>query len=304
MTKVYVPTMVTKRVGYFPGSVNIGIVITENGAVLIDSGLDTQTAKKAKKGLDELSQPLYAIIQTHSHADHFGGNHYLLQQYPQALVFAPALEEAIIRNPRLEPIYLSMGASPLPELCNKFLLADPSRVDEILPENGELILSDCTFQTISLPGHSWNQLGIVVDGICFAADAYYSPEVLEKHRLPFLIDADEAVQSIQRLQQTNYQGYLPGHGMFETNVLSTLAYNEGYHQQILGEIEQWFSVQPATLEEGLTWICEKRNISIQNMTSYALFRTAFMGYVTGLHRQGKLSYYFEGNRLLFCIKNE
>ncbi|RAP24661.1 hypothetical protein C2W64_02831 [Brevibacillus laterosporus] len=110
---------------------------------MIDSGLDTQTAKKTKKGLDELSQPLYAIIKTHSHADHFGGNHYLLQQYPHAIVYAPALEEAIIRNPMLEPIYLGMGSTPLPELCNKFLLAESSRVDEILPEDGEPILSDC-----------------------------------------------------------------------------------------------------------------------------------------------------------------
>lgn len=302
MTKSYAPTMLTKRVGYFPGSVNIGIVLTEKGAVLIDSGLDTQTAKKTKKGLNELSQPLYAIIQTHSHADHFGGNHYLLQQYPHAIVYAPALEEAIIRNPMLEPIYLGMGSAPLPELCNKFLLAESSRVDEILPEDGELILSDCTFQTIGLPGHSWNQLGLVVDGICFAADAYYSADVLEKHRLPFLVDADETIRSVQRLQQTSYQGYLPGHGVFETDVFSTLAYNEEYHQQILGEIEEGFSVQPATLEEGLTWICEKRGITIQSMTSYVLFRTAFMGYVMGLHKQGRISYCLERNRLLF-VKN-
>nr|WP_236871304.1 hypothetical protein [Brevibacillus laterosporus] len=65
--------------------------------------------------------------------------------------------------------------------------------------------------------------------------------------------------------------------MLETDVFSTLTYNEEYHQQILGGIEEGFSVQPATLEEGLTWICEKRGITIQNMTSYVLFRTAFMG---------------------------
>ncbi|WP_232698280.1 MBL fold metallo-hydrolase [Brevibacillus daliensis] len=298
MTKTYAPTMITETIGFFPGSVNIGIVVTADGAVLIDSGLDTQTAKKTKKGLDEISQPLHAIIQTHSHADHFGGNHYLLAQYPNTRVYAPVLEAAIIENPILEPIYLGMGAEPLAELRNKFLLAEPSRVDQLLPEKGPLKISDRTFEIIPLPGHSWNQCGVVVDGICFAADSYYSPEVLQKHRLPFLVDAEETVKSVRLLQQTAYLGYIPGHGDFETDCKETLQYNLEYHQTILEQIHELYTIHPSSLEEGLQIICEKREINITNMTSYVLFRTAFMGYVVGLNKQGRLEYEFKENRLM------
>lgn len=58
IVSAYTPQMITERVGYFPGHVNIGLVIGNSGAILIDSGLEAQTAKKIKKGLDAIAQPL------------------------------------------------------------------------------------------------------------------------------------------------------------------------------------------------------------------------------------------------------
>lgn len=70
-------------------------------------------ARKIKRGLDADGQSLAAIVQTHAHADHYGGNAYLLQCYPEAEVYAPPVEEAVMRYPLLEPIYLNMGAAPV-----------------------------------------------------------------------------------------------------------------------------------------------------------------------------------------------
>jgi len=299
MASQVTPVMVKPRVGYFPGSVNVGLLLGDSGAILIDSGLDTQTAKKIKRGLDELAQPLRAIVQTHAHADHFGGNAYLLSAWPEAAVWAPPLEEAVIRNPILEPLYLGMGAAPLPELRNKFLMAEPSRVDHLLPIDGEVQIEGLTLTTLSLPGHSWQQLGIVCEQICFAADGYFGTETLAKHKLPFLIDAYDTLLSLGKLRDTRYEGYLPGHGPYETSIEQTIDRNIAWHQRILEQIVAILREEELTLEEGLARLCGQLEIQMENMTSYVLFRTAYMGYLTGLLREERIQCRFAENRLLW-----
>lgn len=294
--------MITERVGYFPGHVNVGLVIGSTAAVLIDSGLDTQTAKKLKKGLDAIAQPLCAIIQTHAHADHFGGNAYLLGCWPQAQVYAPPLEEAIIRNPILEPIYLNMGAEPPSDLRNKFLLAAASRVDHLLPLEGEIEIDGVPFSILSLPGHSWQQVGVVCDDICFAADSYLGEDILEKHKLPFLVDAHETINSLTKLLASSYKGYIPGHGPYTTSPQSAVNKNIDLHQHIYEQIEDLLQ-EESTLEDTLARLCERLHISIQNASSFVLFRTAFMGYLIGLHKQERVVYRFDQNRWLWR-KNE
>lgn len=299
MATTYAPVMVKERAGYFPGSVNVGILLGDTGAILIDSGLDTQNAKKLKKGLDEIGQKLVAIVQTHAHADHFGGNAYLLGQFPDAMVYAPELEEAIIRYPLLEPVYLGMGASPLKELKNKFLLAEASRVDRILPSAGTIAIDGVTLELISLPGHSYNQIGIAAEGICYAADSFFGVETLKKHMLPFLVDARETLHSLAKLQATNYDGYLPGHGSFETSVDTVLEANISCHQELLARIEALFATE-ATLEEGLMHLCNQLEIKLDNLSGYVLFRTAFMGYLVGLLQEERITYRFVDNQLRFA----
>jgi glyoxylase-like metal-dependent hydrolase (beta-lactamase superfamily II) len=297
----YQPDMITERVGYFSGSVNVGLVLGESGAILIDSGLDAQTAKKLKKGLDGIAQPLRAIVQTHAHADHFGGNAYLLSCFPDAQVYAPPLEEAIVRYPLLEPIYLGMGAQPLPELRNKFLLAEASRVDRILPGEGEIEIDGVRFDVLSLPGHSWQQVGLVCDGICFAADSYFGEETLDKHKLPFLVDAHETLLSLVKLLESNYSGYLPGHGPFTTSVEAVITKNIHCHRRLFAIIESILE-EERTLEQALALLCERLQISMENMTSFVLYRTAFMGYLIGLVKEERISYRFAANQLLWSRK--
>ncbi|MDF2683163.1 MAG: fold metallo-hydrolase [Brevibacillus sp.] len=297
------PEMITERVGYFPGQVNVGLVIGSNGAILIDSGLDTQTAKKLKKGLDAIAQPLCAIIQTHAHADHFGGNAYLLGCWPETQVYAPPLEEAIIRYPILEPIYLNMGAEPLSDLRNKFLLAQASRVDHLLPLEGEIEIDGVPFSILSLPGHSWQQVGVVCDDICFAADSYLGEEILDKHKLPFLVDAHETIASLEKLQASSYKGYIPGHGPYTTSSQGAVTKNIELHYKIYAQIEELLQ-EESTLEEALALLCERLHISIENASSFVLFRTAFMGYLVGLLKQERVAYRFVQNRWLWRIKEK
>ena len=90
-----------------PGGVNIGVVrIDERHCVLIDSGLNDTSARRALKAArDELGAQIVAIVTTHGHADHFGGNAFLVKR-TGADVYAPAFDEAILRYPILQPSLL------------------------------------------------------------------------------------------------------------------------------------------------------------------------------------------------------
>src|SRR5690606_16186584 len=95
------------------GGVNTAIVEGPGKtAVLVDTGQDSDYGKSIKKALASLGLTPTVIVCTHSHADHYGGNAYLLRQFPDVEVVAPPIEANIIRSPELEPIYLFHGASP------------------------------------------------------------------------------------------------------------------------------------------------------------------------------------------------
>jgi hypothetical protein len=141
-------------------------------------------------------------------------------------------------------------------------------------------------------------VGVVCDDICFAADSYLGEELLEKHKLPFLVDAGQTLLSIEKLLDTNYRGYLPGHGVFTTSVSGVLAKNREWHLRIYTAIEDVLQTEH-TLDEALAQLCERLGITVETASSYVLFRTAFMGYLVGLYREKRVEYRFAQNRWLW-----
>jgi glyoxylase-like metal-dependent hydrolase (beta-lactamase superfamily II) len=124
------------RACYITGSNNLGVVATgDGGAVAIDTGLDKDTGRLIRKALDEARLALRAIVNTHQHADHIGGNEYLIRNLVGVVVYAPRLEAALIEHPILEPIYLNMGVQPLAALQNKWLMAKGTPVDRVIEGN-------------------------------------------------------------------------------------------------------------------------------------------------------------------------
>lgn len=113
---------------------------------LIDSGNDKEAGKKVLKLAAQNNWEIKAIINTHSNADHIGGNHYL-QQQTDCPVFANGIEIAFTNYPILEPSFL-YGGYPCKELRTKFLLAKESRAWDIAHNDFPHEL-----EIIPLPGH-------------------------------------------------------------------------------------------------------------------------------------------------------
>ncbi|MBC8076545.1 MAG: MBL fold metallo-hydrolase, partial [Chloroflexales bacterium] len=200
------------RALYLPGSNNLGVIATgDGGAIAVDTGLDKDTGRALRKALDEAGLRLRAIVTTHHHADHVGGNEFLLRNVPGVEVWAPPLEAPLIANPILEPIYLSLGARPAAALQTKWLLSKGSPVHHLLTGNAAEI-AGVQLDVLPLPGHSIGQVGVAVDGVCFVADGIFGPAVLEKHGVPYAHDVGAQLDSLAAIASRNEAFFLPGHG--------------------------------------------------------------------------------------------
>ena len=94
---MYELIQVTENTYYIESPAKIGLVRTGGSdVVLIDSGNDKDAGRKVRQHLDAHGFRLKAIYNTHSNADHIGGNQYLQRQTGCA-VYAPGVEAAFGR---------------------------------------------------------------------------------------------------------------------------------------------------------------------------------------------------------------
>lgn len=291
---------ITESVGYFQGAVNIGYIkVSSKEGLLVDTGLDDQAMKKVLRHLGERELPLTHLFITHAHADHYGGAAYL-QQKQVIHTFAPNLESAILENPILEPLYLFHGVYPLAHWRNKFLEGKPVRVDTIIMEEENLKVGEVSFKTIALPGHSYNQFGIIAEDIIFAADGYFGKESLDKHGIPFIVDATRTLASLEKIKSLPCKGAIPGHGSFEEDHVKTIDENIRVHKEIEQLVEENVraSKDGITLENLVALCCSEKAVVIKNAPSFMLFRTAISAYLTKLISEQKVDFAVKNNQLV------
>ncbi len=190
-----------------PGRTAIGYYEENGCGYLIDSGGDDEAGRKLLRVIESRGVPLRAIINTHSNADHIGGNAFL-QRRTGCEVWGPPVEGMLIERPLLEPLWL-WGAHPFAQICGKFIQAKPSQVTRIA-SSGQI--RDTALEAVELPGHFLNMIGVKTpDRIFFAADALFSPEVLAKYRFCVMLDVASAFETLDRLLAFDARYIVPCH---------------------------------------------------------------------------------------------
>ncbi|MBM7702526.1 MBL fold metallo-hydrolase [Metabacillus iocasae] len=283
-------TKISENNYYFSSSINVGYVHEGQSGLLIDAGLDAQAMKKIIKQLKENNLPLTHLFITHAHADHYGGAAFL-QKQQSVYTIAPKFEEAILRYPLLEPLYLFQGTKPLKTMRTKFLEGAPITIDEVV-EEGQVRCGEIQLTCLAFPGHSEYQLGVISNGYLYAADSYFGMEALHKHKIPYVVDVDDTLKSLQRLLQLSCKGAVPGHGAFEETFYQTVAANIIYHEHILKEMEELLTRHDEGLsqEELIYHMCEFYEIEVSTIASWMLFRTAITAYATKLVKDEKATF--------------
>ncbi|WP_404432206.1 MBL fold metallo-hydrolase [Sutcliffiella horikoshii] len=297
---------ITDNVYYFQGSVNIGYVRFSTGeGMLIDAGLEEQAMKKVLKTLKSKELPITHLFITHAHADHYGGGEYL-QRQQKIFTMAPKFEAAILQEPMLEPLYLFHGVNPIQEWRNKFLEGKPIKVDLILEEAGEVKVGESRFQTVDLSGHSYHQLGVIVEDILFAADAYFGVEILHKHGIPYIVDVKQTMESLEKIKKLPCVGAVPGHGSYEKNYLPTIEENLQVHHEIENFLFSLVNQEEngISIEQLVTKACTEKGVTIRNVPSFMLFRTAVTAYLTKLIQEGRVELLVSNNQLVVASSSE
>lgn len=192
-----------------PGAVSIGLFAGENGAVLLDSGGDRSSGRAVRKLLDDRGLKLSWVACTHFHADHVGGCA-CLKKATGCFVAIPAVEKLLLEEPHYEPALL-WGASPLPALKNKFLMAPPCSVDLGLPPSG--LWKETGLNVICLSGHSPGMVGYVTpDSVAYVGDAFFGRDLIQKHGLLFVADVADWLVTLDFLEGLEARWFVPYHG--------------------------------------------------------------------------------------------
>ena len=282
----------SEHVYYLPGAVNCAVVVNGGEAVLVDTGGDKDYGRALRKVCDALNVSPVAVLNTHSHADHYGGNDYLLRQFEMP-VYAPAFEAGILQNPYLEPVYLFNGAKPLPELMSKWLLAKPSRVDVIL-EPGTLELVGLPFEILDTSGHAHRHVSVKVGDVLIAADAVFGAAVLDKYPLPFGQDIGGQIKSAQ-LTEAGARVLLPGHGEPTEEIEDLVAHNLEAFERAADAVEA--ACLGVSTEEILKEVCKTLDVEMLDLPRFYLNRCVVTAYLSYLRDEGRVEVALRENSL-------
>ncbi len=282
---------------YLAGGVNCGILETpDGGCIFVDTGNSEDSGKKLLKAARAANLEPRAIINTHAHADHYGGNAYLVKHL-EIPVYAPIFEESILRYPILEPIYLWSGARAHKQLHNKFLLAAPSPA-KVLNEAGTRKIAGLEIELLEVSGHAHIQFAVLSGDVLFAADAVFGINILEKYPLSFMVDIQNAKDAIENVRYSGAKIVLPGHGEPTTEIAAlcdaNLAALENANQAVLRAC-----AQAGTTPEILARVCHIFGIEMTDLTGYVLNQTAVIAHLTNLEERGLIRHAIVQNTLVW-----
>ncbi len=277
---------------YIQSPAKIGLVrLNETEVCLIDSGNDKDAGRKLRQLLDSKGWKLRAIYNTHSNADHIGGNRYL-QGQTGCKIYAPGIDCAFTRHPILEPSFL-YGGYPCKDLRHKFLLAQDSDAEELTPA-----VLPRGFELLSLPGHFFDMVGFrSPDDVVYLADCLSSRETLEKYQISFIYDVAAYLKTLETVKGLQARLFVPAHAEAAEEIAPLAQFNIDKVWQIAEKIAA-LCAEPLGFEELLQKLFAAYNLTM-NFEQYALVGSTVRSYLAWMKDAGRLEVLFEDNRLLW-----
>ena len=179
--------------------VTCGLVLTEAGAVLIDTLLYPDETRRIQRYIERgLGQHVVCLICTHFHADHSTGACF----FPDAQVVAHRLCRALLDTRGRESL------RQLKSTGSEFDGISIALPDITFDQEMALTIGGADFRLWHAPGHSPDLICVLQmnEEILFASDAVLP--------MPFFADGDfdDCRRSLQRLGGREYENIVQGHG--------------------------------------------------------------------------------------------
>lgn len=180
--------------------VTAGVVVTSDGAVLIDTMAYPEETLLIKRFVEtRLGTTIRYVINTHFHADHTTGTCF----FKEARVVAHARCRELLEKRGRESLEHAKATAP-----------EWRDVELVLPDlvfdggTMALHLGNKTFQLTAMPGHSPDSIVVQVkeDRTLFAADTLMP--------IPYFVDGsyDDFLTSLTSLRNGNFENVIQGHG--------------------------------------------------------------------------------------------
>jgi glyoxylase-like metal-dependent hydrolase (beta-lactamase superfamily II) len=289
---MYELTQVGSRSYYIQSPAKIGLYrLDEENVCLIDSGSDKDAGRKVRQLLDANGWHLKAIYNTHSNADHIGGNRYL-QGQTGCRIYAPGIECDFTRHPVLEPAFL-YGGFPPRELRHKFLMAQESDPEPLTAQSLPAGMS-----LIPLPGHFFDMTGFrTEDGVVYLADCLSGRETLEKYQIGFIYDVKAYLDTLRRIMELPGTMFVPAHAEVSSDIRPLAQYNLDRVQEVADRIVA-LCREPSCFETILQALFRHYGLAM-NFEQYALVGSTVRSYLSWLKDEGRLTAGFEDSRLLW-----
>ena len=277
---------------YIQSPSKMGLVkLGDTDVCLIDSGNDKDAGRKVRQLLDANGWHLTAIYNTHSNADHIGGNRYL-QGQTKCKIYAQGIECDITRHPVLEPAFL-YGGFPPKDLRHKFLMAQESDAKELTPG----VLPE-GFALLQLPGHFFHMVGFrSPDDVVYLADCLSSRETLDKYQIGFIYDVAAYLDTLEKVKTMQAAAFVPAHAEVTEDIAPLAQYNIDKVLEIADHMVE-LCAEPVIFEELLKKLFDDYGLTLA-FEQYGLVGSTVKSYLAWLKDTGRLTVLFEDNRLLW-----
>lgn len=277
---------------YIESPAKVGLVKAGgNNVVLIDSGSDKDAGRRIRQILDANGWKLRAILNTHSNADHIGGNSYL-QKQTGCRIFAPGIECCFTKYPVLEPSFL-YGGYPPQSLRHKFLMAKESEPEylseDVLPDGMEII---------PLKGHFFDMVGFrTSDDVVYLADCLSSRETLEKYGVTFIYDVGAYLQTLSAVHDLEGRMFVPAHAAASAEIKKLVEYNIAKVNEIADRICDACS-DPISSDEVIRMVFRLYGLTM-SMQQYVLVGSTVRSYLAWLMDAGRIDAIAEDGMILW-----
>ena len=191
-----------------PGEGTMGVVVTPQVKIAIDTSSYRKFAGMVKDAIDNYSEaPWRYVVTTHCHFDHIGGN----QIFPVPII-ASRLTEARMLEYTTEWLEGYVKDLVARGLRDEDLYDDPVVVLPDVLFNKELTIraNSLTLEISLLGGHSNDSSAVFIPevGVLFASDLVFSGRAAATQEA----DIDIWLKSLETMQQMNPKIVVAGHG--------------------------------------------------------------------------------------------
>lgn len=263
---------------------------------LIDSGNDKEAGKKVQKMLAANNWTLAGIINTHSHADHIGGNKLLIDRLG-CKAYSTPVEGNISKFTQLEPSML-YGGYPCKPLRSKFLMAQSSPCSDIagapLPEG---------MIWFRLGGHCVDMIGVKTpDDVYFLADCMSGENIAEKYHVNYIYDVRAYLETLDMVCMLEGRCFIPAHAEPTDDVRPLAEVNRNKVLEIIGFILE-LCESPISPDDIIKRVFDRYELTM-DFGQYALVGSTLRSYLSYLCDEGRIKPDFADNRLLWRLAQE